>query len=120
MKKVLYLLLICTLFASCSSDDDKDETKYLDNKIIEGSWYWMKNGDSTVYIFKDNFTTRKIYDKYSQKEKQSFNMGSYKITTDRLIIGNATNGKYYKLDADSLFIQEGVNDDLIKYIRVKE
>lgn len=118
MKKVLYLLLICTLFASCSSDDDKDETKYLDNKIIEGSWYWIQYTDSTVYTFTD-IATRKVYNKYSLKETDSRLRGSYKVTETNILYSNGSRNPY-KLNNDSLWIMESADGTYTQYIRVKK
>ncbi|MFT3994784.1 MAG: DUF6242 domain-containing protein [Dysgonomonas sp.] len=39
MKRILYILLLCTLFVSCSSDDDKEEDTFLSK-------------DAQIYSFK--------------------------------------------------------------------
>lgn len=120
MKKLLTLFLLSFLFIGCSSDDE-DNTVYIDNKLIEGSWYWIQASDSTVYTFKNNAATQKVYDKYTLDMRQEFGRGSYKLTPDR--IECSWQGKDlripYQLQKDTLFIMESANGVYTKYIRVK-
>lgn len=44
MKILFYALLSSILLVSCSSDDD-NQSKSLEEKIIEGSWFFQRHGE---------------------------------------------------------------------------
>lgn len=122
MKKLIYTILIsiaAIIFFACGSDDDEG-INYLDNSIVEGKWCWIQYVDSHVMEFKNNVATEKIYDKYTHREKQSFNNGYYKISEDRMFFNNSNEGILYKVNKDSLFLKYANYNEYAKYIKIKE
>lgn len=115
MKKLLTLILLATIFISCSKDED-DNTVYLDNKLIEGSWYWIQASDSTVYTF-SNVVKRETFDKYTLASKGGHNFGIYKLTADDIKYEETGNSQKYKINRDTLYLY--INNTFIKHIKVK-
>ncbi|WP_163319513.1 hypothetical protein [Dysgonomonas sp. 520] len=122
MKKILTLLLLATLFVACGDDDEKPEPEpqptYIDNKLIEGEWYWIQATDSVVYTFENNNASRKTIEKYILVQISSYDYGVYKLTDEYIYYPERGDwkSKYY-LKEDSLWIYNG--DTPVKYIRVK-
>ncbi|MDR1091027.1 MAG: hypothetical protein LBL79_08115, partial [Prevotella sp.] len=63
MKKII--LILCSLpvvsaFTSCDKNDP-DNVRYLDNRLVEGTWYNKVAKDSLVYTFKDNKLITEFY-----------------------------------------------------------
>lgn len=105
------------LFA-CNKDDD-EKIEVLDNRLIEGSWYYIYNSDSAVYTFSDNRAVYEYMDRYIASGGQKIDHGSYKITTDRIIFRGNDKGKIYKLESNTLYIKEGGDDSsYIPYSKV--
>lgn len=117
MKKMLFILniaLVCLLY-SCDKEDS-DNTRYLDNKLIEGTWIGTtKNNyytiDSTIYIFKDNKMSREFYARISGLEtlkyEGKFDYGNYLLTDNLILASQPTGMKFmYKLSNhnDSLYL----------------
>lgn len=123
MKKLLLLLFIAPLFIACGSDDDDDKIEYLDNKLIEGSWYRINNSDSIVYTFKDNRAEYVIIDKYTLEENQKWEYFGYKLSADKIYFSwknNETVEYRYKLSSDMLEVAQGGPDKpYSKYYRAK-
>lgn len=110
MKKLLLILLFTPLFFACGSDDEEDNIQYLDNKLIEGSWYWIDDSDSVVYSFENNRAIRIRFDKYTLNRHSELSLGTYKLTTERIIYSKGDKGQMYKLDKNTLFLKLGGDD----------
>jgi hypothetical protein len=102
------------LFVCYSCDKgDPDNVRYLDNRLVEGTWYNKVARDSLVYTFKDNKLTSEFYayingmDELKFEGKEDF--GNYLLTDSQVIAPKRKDqNMLYKLsenNKDSLYIQ---------------
>ncbi|MFT4070923.1 MAG: hypothetical protein QM654_03270 [Dysgonamonadaceae bacterium] len=86
--RTLCFLYVVFAFMSCHKNEP-DDVHYLDNKLIEGTWYNKVARDSLVYKFKDNKLTTEFYayingmDELKPKNKEDF--GNYFLTDSEII-----------------------------------
>lgn len=117
---VLCSLFVAFVFYSCNNDE-AENPQYLDNKLIEGTWYGIYGKDSMVYSFKDNEATYELYahilgmDTLKYEGKDDY--GKY-LLTDSLILLPYSSSKLnlmYKLSnhSDSLYIRNPIDDPIL-------
>ncbi len=117
MKKII--LILCSLsvifdFISCDNNNEPDNTLYLDNRLVEGTWYSKFAKDSLVYTFKADKLTTEFYAYINGMDELKFdnkeNLGSYLLTDSQIILPQRKDlNIFYKIpgnNKDSLYIQE--------------
>lgn len=106
MKKLLTLILLALVFASCSKDDDdKTDNTFIDKDLINVQWKISQGGEHGIWIFSEK---QKVgYAITSELDSTMVKIGNgtfdYTTTTD----GKLTmNGKTYtyKIDGDNLVV----------------
>ena len=114
MKKgILVLYSFLVLFGLYSCDDkDPDNTRYLDNRLIEGKWYGIYAKDSMIYTFKNNKAAYELYAYISDIDTLKYegvnNYGNYSLTDSLILLSNPADFKFIyelKQNKDSLYIR---------------
>ena len=107
--KTTYIAICSLLFTFlCSCSENTETLDYLDNKLIEGTWYNLSEaGDSSVYIFKDDNITSKFFAKIIDMEELKapaiYNYGNYYLTGEDILTPALPIP--YKLSPDSKTIE---------------
>lgn len=119
MKRLLFILLIFTLFISCSSDDN-EEDKYIDVNILNGVWETSFDESTKVSYEFNNGTV--ICSKIFNGEKTILFQDRFRLTTDKIIYYGAITPmrQSYILEDDYLFITDLIGDkSKYKYVKIK-
>lgn len=117
MKKII--LILCSLsvildFISCDNNNEPDNnTHYLDNRLVEGTWLSRFAKDSLVYTFKDDKLTTEFYAYINGMDELKFegrqDLGNYLLTDSQIILPQRKDlNILYKIpenNEDSLYIQ---------------
>lgn len=103
MKRLIIILLLLPLMFACSSDKDNEpEIDYIDNNLIEGKWVFV-NGASTQYrIFENNSARDEFWHTYQGDLKRTIQLGSYKLSKDKVYYNGPNNADSYTLKDDIL------------------
>lgn len=123
MKKVVLILVLCLLVSFMFYSCDKNELenlRYIDNKLIEGTWYGIYGKDSTIYTFKDNKVYHELYafiqgiDTLKNEGKEDY--GSYQLTDSLILMSSPTDFRFiYQLKNknDSLYIRNPIDKPIL-------
>lgn len=118
MKKILTLLLACTLFAACGDSDDPEPQKPYYNPV-EGKWV-DEPGDRSrnLFVFTKDFD-QYIYTYTNNEVASKTTYGKYTITEKKLTFGS---GNYveYKVEKDTLYITYPKTGQVTKWIKTNE
>lgn len=115
MKKIiltLFSLSVIFFFTSCD-ENESDDTRYLDNKLVEGTWCSKFAKDSLIYTFKNNKLTTEFYAYINGMDELKFegtqDLGKYLLTDSQIVLPKRKDlNLLYKLaenNKDSLYIQ---------------
>lgn len=126
-KRILISLFIAFAFYSCNNDDP-DNIRYLDNKLIEGKWYGVYGRDSIIYTFKDNKAYHQMYAYISGmdelKDEGLDELGKYFLTDSLIFLPERSSAHQfiYRLRNDSLYLRnpKNVPELWLGYKKLKE
>ncbi len=129
MKKAIiaiYILPILLAISACNNNDEPETPKYLDNKLIEGTWFGIYGKDSMVYTFENNMASYELYAfiqgmdslKYEGKD----DLGNYRLTDSLVLLQKISNQWMYKLyeEKDSLYIKKTNQDFWFGLEKIKD
>ncbi len=130
MKKIiliLYSLSVIFCFYSCDNNEP-DNTLYLDNKLVEGTWLsQFGKRDSLVYKFKDDKLITEFYAYINGMDELKFegkeDLGNYLLTDSQIILLQRKDlDILYRIpenNKDSLYIQEN-NGHWYEFKKIKD
>lgn len=116
----IYILPILLAISACNNNDEPEAPKYLDNKLIEGTWFGIYGKDSMVYTFENNMASYELYAfiqgmdslKYEGKD----DLGNYRLTDSLILMSKPTDFRFiYQLSKhnDSLYIRNPIDDPIL-------
>ena len=87
-------VIVCSLMAACSSDDDEDESGNVNSAIV-GTWYATADGDYTEWIFNSDGSCGWKEYTTDKKTVSWYDTGTYKLVDNILSIWWESERRYW-------------------------